>query len=415
MKRLIALIAISVALLGFMYLYSNEVWLLPPEVFNLVHGMMFLIMIGTLTLLYFFHQSRLFYIMLLFLGTAMNAEFFDYLRHTDALFKARADGGNFTDAYIMLVFPIFIVMMALAKERSFFGFGGWMRLGVTLIVILLLDLFVFVPVLSPFGFGCEACGFVLLPQYLPLWVSTSIIFVPLIVLLGAVVVRNSTIEGVYFLAFLAAHLAALSTRTLDVFILFATAYAIIAAIFILTHSYTIAFIDELTGIKGRRAMQIMLATLHEGYTLVMCDIDHFKTFNDTHGHDVGDEVLKLVATELNRVGGGGRAFRWGGEEFVIIFNGATSKEAKPYVEAVRKAIEVRPFLLRSPQRPKAIDPEELPQKRHAKPPVQTQKLHVTVSFGMAQGDGKVPYEEVMKAADTALYAAKKAGRNCVRP
>jgi diguanylate cyclase (GGDEF)-like protein len=51
----------------------------------------------------------------------------------------------------------------------------------------------------------------------------------------------------------------------------------------------------------------------------MSDVDHFKRFNDTHGHDVGDQVLRLVASKLSKVSGGGRAYRYGGEEFALVF------------------------------------------------------------------------------------------------
>lgn len=78
----------------------------------------------------------------------------------------------------------------------------------------------------------------------------------------------------------------------------------------------------------------------------MADVDHFKAFNDTHGHDVGDQVLRMVAAQLRRVSGGGYAYRYGGEEFTLVFPGKTAVEAMPYLETVRQAIEAYQMRLR---------------------------------------------------------------------
>ena len=72
-----------------------------------------------------------------------------------------------------------------------------------------------------------------------------------------------------------------------------------------------------------------MAGLGPRYVLAMADVDHFKSFNDTHGHDTGDQVLKLVAARLAQVKGGGRAFRYGGEEFTVLFPDRTLDEALP--------------------------------------------------------------------------------------
>ena len=74
------------------------------------------------------------------------------------------------------------------------------------------------------------------------------------------------------------------------------------------------------------------------YAIAMADVDHFKSFNDTWGHELGDQVLKLIAGKLERVGGGGRAYRYGGEEFAILFPGKDLREAWPHLEAVRQDI-----------------------------------------------------------------------------
>jgi len=76
------------------------------------------------------------------------------------------------------------------------------------------------------------------------------------------------------------------------------------------------------------------------YVIAMLDVDHFKSFNDTYGHDVGDQVLKMVAAKINGVKGGGKPFRYGGEEFTVIFPRRRLAEAIPHLEEVRKGRDV---------------------------------------------------------------------------
>ncbi|PKG96832.1 GGDEF domain-containing protein [Paraglaciecola sp. MB-3u-78] len=179
---------------------------------------------------------------------------------------------------------------------------------------------------------------------------------------------------------------------------------------VLKDSFTMAFKDELTGIPSRRALMQYVQTLGRKYTVVMSDIDHFKRFNDTYGHDVGDEVLKLVASKLDKVTGGGKTFRFGGEEFIIVFPRKTSAEVMPFVELVRQTIADYDIALRAKPRPPK------PKKPLAsKKPAATKPVKVTTSFGVAQRTKEhADFASIMKQADIALYAAKKGGRNCVR-
>jgi len=116
----------------------------------------------------------------------------------------------------------------------------------------------------------------------------------------------------------------------------------------LSSVYTISYIDELTGLPGRRAYNEYMASLGSKYTIAMADIDHFKKFNDTHGHDTGDEVLKLVAKMLSTVGGGGKAYRFGGEEFVIVFNGKHKENTAEHMGHIRKERSENPFYRPNP-------------------------------------------------------------------
>lgn len=175
-------------------------------------------------------------------------------------------------------------------------------------------------------------------------------------------------------------------------------------------AYQMAYRDELTGLPGRRVLNDRLQRLGRSYVIAMADVDHFKKFNDTHGHDVGDEVLKLVASRLRRVGGGGKAYRYGGEEFTLVFPGKSIDDCRPHLEAVREAVEHYPLQLRNrQQRPK--NDEEGRQRRKAGA---GQSVSVTISIGVAEREAhQRNADEVIRCADKALYAAKRAGRNCV--
>jgi diguanylate cyclase (GGDEF)-like protein len=174
-------------------------------------------------------------------------------------------------------------------------------------------------------------------------------------------------------------------------------------------AYQMAFRDELTGLPGRRALNERMQRLGRNYVLAMTDVDHFKKFNDTHGHDVGDQVLRLVASKLSKVSGGGRAYRYGGEEFALVFAGKTLEECMPHLEVIRGVIAAYNIQLRNPDRPQ----DDL-QGRQRRAGSAATSVSVTVSIGVCERmpEQRTP-EEVLKAADQALYAAKSAGRNCV--
>lgn len=177
---------------------------------------------------------------------------------------------------------------------------------------------------------------------------------------------------------------------------------------LLHDSYRMAFHDELTGLPARRALQHKLATLGNYYTIAMLDVDHFKQFNDTHGHDVGDQVLKMVASHMQRVTGGGKAYRYGGEEFTIVFPRKTIKQCIPHLSDLRETIENYSLLIRGEERPRRSSRGK--QLRGKKTP--NKRVSVTVSIGVAEcNDDLQTTKQVMEAADQALYRAKANGRN----
>lgn len=186
------------------------------------------------------------------------------------------------------------------------------------------------------------------------------------------------------------------------------AAGVILLLGVLERGYHIAYRDELTGLPGRRALMELLPRLGRNYAIAMCDVDHFKKFNDTYGHDAGDQVLRMVAAKLSRVGGGGRTFRYGGEEFALVFRGRSAREVMPFVESLRAAVADGNFSLRGPGR-LTKKPQHPPESKHK------DSLTITISIGVAQHSERHSSPElVLDAADAALYGAKQAGRNCVK-
>jgi len=179
------------------------------------------------------------------------------------------------------------------------------------------------------------------------------------------------------------------------------------AVAVLQGAMASAVADPLTGLPGRRAFDERLAGLRSPFVLAVVDVDHFKRVNDTHGHPVGDQVLRMVAARLREVGGGGTAYRVGGEEFAVVFPGKTLAAVEPHLEALRRAVAASPFALRGRDRPRR-------RPKGAKPvPSRPQTLAVTVSIGAAQGGGDGGAAAVFQAADRALYRAKAGGRNAL--
>ena len=184
----------------------------------------------------------------------------------------------------------------------------------------------------------------------------------------------------------------------------AFAFAGLCALFaVLYASYRMAFMDALSGLPNRRALDETLAQLSGDYAIAMVDIDHFKSFNDTHGHAAGDRVLQAVAQALRRERRG-RAFRYGGEEFCLLFTGSRHRDAAAMCDETRARIEAMRVRVRSaPGKGKRAQSER-----------GDTEVKVTASIGVAFRDEQARFaSDVIKAADQALYRAKAKGRNRV--
>jgi len=186
--------------------------------------------------------------------------------------------------------------------------------------------------------------------------------------------------------------------------------ALLIMIGVLQDSYRMAFRDELTGLPSRRALNERMMSLGHQFTIAMLDVDHFKRFNDTYGHETGDHVLKMVAGKLWQVRCGGRAFRYGGEEFALGFPNRSARRVLRELEALRTRVAEHRMALRDPQRP--VEAKAGRRQRGASG--LKQGVSVTVSIGLAEvNDTQRTPEQVLQAADRALYRAKEKGRNRV--
>lgn len=242
-----------------------------------------------------------------------------------------------------------------------------------------------------------------------------------VLLLVRFLLTRKPVESALFWSLCAIALALRSTEMPRTSTLYWATGACILAVSIVENSYLLAYHDELTALPSRRAFNDALLRLKGPYSIAVVDIDHFKSFNDTYGHDTGDQVLRLVAAKLARVTGGGEAYRCGGEEFTILFPGKVTNEVVEHLEDLRRKIETSEFHVRGNDRRQAArGPDRRNERARAKKGhiirqlvegKSADALSVTVSIGLATSTERTDVESVVKAADKALYRAKENGRN----
>jgi diguanylate cyclase (GGDEF)-like protein len=208
--------------------------------------------------------------------------------------------------------------------------------------------------------------------------------------------------GLGVLVMLVAQMHAGDSSSLNVF---GTTALLMCLIAVIQESWRMAYLDELTGLPARRALREKFQQISGLYTVAMVDVDHFKKFNDTYGHDTGDAVLQMIAGKMNNLTGGGLPYRYGGEEFSIVFRRKSARDARLHLEALREAIASSPFVINRGSRRKSD--KRLKRKKN-------ESVAVTVSIGIADSNADVasPWD-VLKLSDKALYKAKGRGRNCV--
>jgi len=307
---------------------------------------------------------------------------------------------------LSLLVPLDLAALAWLPERGLLARPGRTALALLAAEIVLLALIcqpLFLPLMGWLEPPSGVVGFRALPA------PALVVFgLAVLVIAGRATRQATAIESGAVWTLVATFLAfCAGGGGLDSSLYFATGGLILVLSLIETW-HGMAYDDDLTGLPARRALNEALTRLRGVYTVAMVDIDHFKRFNDEHGHDVGDQILRMVGARVGEVRGGGRAFRYGGEEFAVLFPGKSVAQTHEHLEELRRAIEAAPFTLRSPSRPR---------RRPESPPAAgpRQRIIVTVSIGVAGSNGlaRKP-EDIVQAADEALYRAKQAGRNQVQ-
>jgi GGDEF domain-containing protein len=312
---------------------------------------------------------------------------------------------------LSLFVPLNLAVLVLLRERGVFSFYGLRRAG-TIVLQVLLTIWVVA------GERTAVTDWLYYPfvavtalQALPVPQPALLVMLAGIMLAVGVAVASRTAIDAAFAGALAAFFIGCNTVTLpNHFAIYTAAAAVMLGVGVLHDTYRLAFRDELTGLPSRRALNERMMALGNHYSMAMLDVDHFKSFNDTWGHDLGDQVVKMVARKIEAIGGGGRAYRYGGEEFVIVFPGKSLRDVWSHLEAVRRSIEAYRVAIRGPDRP--AEPE--PGRAQRGTGLAGHTVSVTVSIGVAQRDDRnLSPADVLLAADRALYRAKEKGRNQV--
>lgn len=378
-------------------------WLNPWS--NLLNALPYFLTLVIILISWHFHYSKPVWVSVIIALIAFSAQ-------TEAYYQ-----GIFTLTMLVII-PLWMLMLSLLPERPLFSKSGLWQL-------LLLS----IPLLVVGAASLERPEtYLAILTYEPAWLHsnsvTTSVFHPLISSLpypiGIVAaqlvclltlvwlfVRYRQQQDIYLLItlLLLSWLLYGPVKPLEL-ILFFNLLLLTWLLAILIHGHNLAYLDELTGLPGRRALNQALSTLSKKSVVAMLDVDHFKKFNDTYGHDVGDQVLKMVASRMRRVKGG-KAYRYGGEEFTILFPNTSIEIAQTAAEEVRIAVAEASLQLRGKHRPKSAKKGE--KLRGSGPNKSTKSVSVTISIGLAENN----LDEPLKVADQKLYDAKQLGRNQV--
>jgi GGDEF domain-containing protein len=400
--RAFALFAVPVALLAAAFFLVFHGDALPPSLAGLkTYGPYIVFAIGAVLAAAFNRGRAVLALVVLIVAYTVQQT---WLQQALDVPKARA-----VYAALVILVPLNLALLALLPERGLFNRHGLLRLaaigaqaalvawvvaaGATGIIDLAYQRFLEPP---PFTVGH-------IPQ-----AGIASIGLALVASMAAGLITRSAIStglaGTIVAFTVAAHVPSAPVT----FSIFTSAAGLMVTIAVLQDTFRMAFHDELTGIPSRRALNERMAGLGNRYTIAMIDVDHFKKFNDTYGHDLGDQVLKMVAAHIAEVSGGGKAYRYGGEEFTVLFPGTGIPEAIPHLEALRREIESYRLALRASDRPK----KGKGGKRQKGGWRGKDAVSVTVSIGVAERNERLATSQaVIDAADRALYRAKEKGRN----
>jgi len=402
LRKTLGALAVPALVLAAAILLLPRVAALPPPLHRLAGYAPWLLTALGMLLSLRFNRGRVFFVLaVLALAAAGYREFL--WRQPPSL------AADAVRAVVCLLPPLNIALFCWLKERGVLTVHGALRFGWLLLQlsvaawIILARRAELLHVLQRTWLPAHWLAWTNLPQPVLAAIGLSVLAVA-----GKIAVKPAPIEIGLLGALAAFAVGCYWLAAANAFFLLVSAAALILTLSVVQDSYHMAYRDELSGLPGRRALNEALLGLGRHYTVAMLDVDHFKRFNTRYGHDVGDQVLKMTAAHMMRVGGGGRPFRYGGEEFTVLFPRKDADEAVPHLEALRQAIAASRLVLRGADRP--------PQATQGKTMRGGKRggggVAVTISIGVAQRDEqhKTP-ATVVKAADQALYRAKNKGRN----
>lgn len=365
---------------------SLQLHRLTPELTLMVRIMPFILLLMGMILAVLFNKSKLFFTLIL------------TILALGVLHVRQADNRFFDLLFFLtgLLVPLNTLFFANTQEKGIFSASGKAKmamLGLQILLILYCLIFQesWISDMKDASVFPVALQRNLVPDDLVvvLFILTLVIFI-----LRDFFKRDSN-QSVQFFSLSSLFMGFLKPDDILWYSLFLCGSGLFHLLTLIQKSYTMAYLDDLTGIPGRRALNEDLQKLSGLFTLAMVDIDHFKQFNDKHGHDVGDEALRHVARTMRKALRGGRLYRFGGEEFTVVYPGRDTAHALINLEEIRRKVETEPLLTRS----------------HGKS--REKKLCLTVSLGLAENNLDSRPAEVLKLADRALYRAKEHGRNRV--
>ena len=312
---------------------------------------------------------------------------------------------------IALLLPLNLLALSFIRDRGIVSARGRRRIAILAAQLAAVAMVIFLPAVQ-----VRAEGVIHQPIVPPQYVEWSRMSQPalLVFLLAGLTMliflahNRRPVERGLFWALVTAFIALNAGGASHLSSAYFATGGLILGIAVLETSYAMAYHDELTQLPSRRALNEALLKIGDTYTVAMVDVDHFKNFNDTYGHETGDQVLQMIASRMSDVTGGGKAFRYGGEEFAVIFPNKSLDDAYPSLESLRKSVENSNFTVRTHDRRRAKA------KNRRKSRAGKKRVVVTVSIGAAAVAGQnVKIDDAVRAADKALYRAKANGRNCL--
>jgi diguanylate cyclase (GGDEF)-like protein len=395
-KTVLSHITYIFILLGCYFLIKKVPSFTPPVILVIKYSTYVIFGLG-ITLSIRFNRGRVFLIILLLTLFQLFLTYYSVLSINIATYS------QVLYPVMCLLIPLNIVTFSHLKERGLFSLWGKIRIS-----LILIELFVIYEIAVSNNSSLQKVlnyKFINLPLEKTIMNQTALLifFLALIFFIIKAYLKNSVFEVRLIGVIISVFIALVFINDKISFSIFLCAAGLMLIISIIEDSYSMAYLDELTGIPSRRALKEDLMKLGNKYVIAMVDIDFFKKFNDKYGHDVGDDVLKLVASNLVQVTGGGKAFRFGGEEFTILFPGKSINDVIPSLEELREQVSKSGYTRKSSKAQKSKSKLR-----------NSNQLFVTISIGVYEKNSNYKYpSDVLKGADKALYRAKKKGRNCV--